>query len=767
MTITETPQAPAAPPAPRRPKTIWIVLALGIVVFLLGGAGGSYQSKLQEVLKQDNTAFLPESADSTKVANAAPGFNSVQTIPGFVVYQREGGLTADDRAKIGRDTAALRDVEGVAADGVAAVQPRNDSRAVAAIAVPLIAKRGDETVKFEDLGTFEEKILDTAKRNAPEGLQIYEAGPAGLIGAFSSAFEGLDTNLLFAALGVVFIVLLIVYRSPALPFIPLIAAGLALGAASIVIYNLAKNGTITLDGQSQGILSVLVVGAGTDYALLFISRFREELHEFASPLDAIIAAWRGTVAPIAASAVTVILGLICLSFADLKSTAGLGPVCAIGIAATALVMLFVLPLMLLFFGRFVHWLWPVGWVLLALDFKKRRVLDARWLFWPKRPALDPEINLLQTHGVWGRFADWLSRHARRSWIVTTVLLLLCIIGIGTLRTDGLSTAEGFTGKPAAVTGQEIYDANFDQGAGAPIQILTPAATVDEVIAKAKTVDGIRADGVCVQVDFAKVQAAVKAGGGAAAAGALSGNGCPPANLQVQPKDGQLLVNAPLTVSYDSPAAYATVDRMRAALREVDGARSYVGGQSAATADVRVASRDDRNLIIPIVLAVILVVLAFVLRAIVAPVLLIATVVLSFLAALGVSAIFFNHVFDFANSNPDFPLFAFVFLVALGIDYNIFLMTRVREEALQVGTRAGVTRGLAVTGGVITSAGLVLAATFVVLGIVPLVFLAQLGFTVAFGVLLDTIVVRSILVPALSYDIGKKIWWPGKLARATD
>ncbi|MCW2656190.1 MAG: hypothetical protein JWR06_383, partial [Jatrophihabitans sp.] len=271
-----------------------------------------------------------------------------------------------------------------------------------------------------------------------------------------------------------------------------------------------------------------------------------------------------------------------------------------------------------------------------------------------------------------------------------------------------------------------------------------------------------ASAVCVQIDYAKAAAAFKKNPQAATGAATS---CPPTALQVDPRDGKTLVTATLTDSYDTQPAYDTVKRIRSAVDKIDGADALVGGSSAVNLDIQDASRHDRNLIIPVVLLVILVVLGLVLRSLLAPVLLVASVVLSFAASLGVSAIFFNHVFHFANADPAFPLFAFVFLVALGIDYNIFLMTRVREETLEHGTRQGIVRGLAVTGGVITSAGIVLAATFVVLGVLPIVFLAEIGFAVAFGVLLDTILVRSIIVPALSYDIGKKIWWPSKLAAA--
>jgi RND superfamily putative drug exporter len=434
----------------------------------------------------------------------------------------------------------------------------------------------------------------------------------------------------------------------------------------------------------------------------------------------------------------VILGLICLTFAELNSTAGLGPVCAIGIFCTLVVMLTVLPALL--------------------------VVSGRWIFWPKRPRVDHRTDILQVHGVWGRFSKSLAVHYRRGWLGAGLVLVACLIGIVTLKTDGLPTEKGFTNKPEAITGQEIYNKNFNKGAGAPAVILTAADKADEVKSAVGRVKGVVPEQVCVATDFQAVARAVKANPQAAAS-IFDANGCAAADYQVKPQDGQTLVNATLTSAYDTPAAYDTVKRIRAAVEGVSGAHALVGGQSAINLDVQDASRHDRNLIIPLVLVVILLVLAVVLRALIAPLILIATVVLSFVASLGVSAIVFNHVFHFANADPAFPLFAFVFLVALGIDYNIFLMTRVREETLEFGTKQGIVRGLAVTGGVITSAGLVLAATFVVLGVLPIVFLAEIGFTVAFGVLLDTVVVRSILVPALGHEIGKKIWWPSKLAAA--
>ncbi len=484
-----------------------------------------------------------------------------------------------------------------------------------------------------------------------------------------------------------------------------------------------------------------MIGAGTDYALLLIARYREELHFHDNRFDAMIKAWRESAPAITASAVTVILGLLCLGFSQLNSNKSLGPVAAIGIACTYLVMMTFLPVTLSAVGR--------------------------WVFWPRKPKTDGATDLA-THGLWGRIADVVGRRDRTAWIGAAALLAaLFAVGIGSLQTDGLTATENFTNEPDAVRGQALYDANFDQGAGAPAVVTTNASAVGSVIAAAEGVEGVRQGpgSVCVQVDLGKVKALLQNSGGTVAQQLPPG--CPPSLLNVVPIDGRTVVNVALADSYDSPEALRTVERLRDTLHAVPGADALVGGSSAATLDVQTASVHDRNLIIPIVLVVIFIVLAVLLRALLTPLILIGTVVLSFAATLGVCGFFFTHVFHFAGADQSFPLFAFVFLVALGIDYNIFLMTRVREETRKHGTRSGVLRGLAVTGGVITSAGVVLAGTFAVLGVLPLVFLAEVGFAVAFGVLLDTIIVRSVLVPALSHDIGKPIWWPSRLARAED
>jgi RND superfamily putative drug exporter len=734
VTDNEPGVAPAG--APRRTRGVYLVAAIGVLWFLFGLAGGSAEGKLGEVQKNDQAAYLPNSAESTKVNTEQQKFQLVQTIPSFVVYERKSGLTPADKAKISADAQAVRGIAGVAADQVRPPQFAADGK-VANVTVPLIGKNGKVSVDGNELVKVEKKVLATARANAPDGLTIHSAGAGGLLAAFIDSFNGLDGSLLIAAGIVVILILLIVYRSPVLWFFPLFSATLALGAAALIIYPLAKHNVITLNGQSQGILSVLVIGAGTDYALLLVSRYREELHNYDSRVAAMTKAWRGAAPAIGASAMTVIIGLLCLTLGELNSDRSLGPVCAIGIACTVGVMLTFLPAFLVLFGR--------------------------WVFWPRVPHVDHQADIA-THGAWGRFAGAIGRHPRRSWIGGTVVLLACVAAIGGLKTGGLTVTDSFTTNPDALQGQRIFDRSFEQGAGAPANITAAAQQSGPVLAAVGRVPGVdkRPGSVCVATDFDKVAKLAQAG----QLPNLS-VGCAPPALQLQPVNGRILINANLVDRYDTPQATTTVKAIRNAVHAIPGAHALVGGSTAINYDTQQASRHDRNLIIPIVLLVIMIVLGLVLRAIVAPLLLIASVVLSFAAALGVSALVFNHVFHFANADPAFPLFAFVFLVALGIDYNIFLMTRVREEALTHGTRTGVLRGLAVTGGVITSAGVVLAATFTVLGVLPIVFLAELGFAVAFGVLLDTILVRSIVVPALSHDIGRRIWWPSKLARAAE
>jgi putative drug exporter of the RND superfamily len=739
MTDVKAPPVSGSPTGKRRqlPRglPVFSVLAVAILALLAGGAGGSYQGKLAEVQKNDNASYLPGSAESTKVLKESAKFNKIENVPGFMIFHRPGGLTADDRAAAAKAAGTVARTSGIDTNALTPPQTSSDGTTIA-LFTPLVAKQDGKDVQFDKIAKLEQKVVDDTTVGLPEGLKAYPAGQAGLFLAFSDAFAGADSTLLLAALGVVIIILLFVYRSPVLWVFPILSAVLALGLSSIVIYFLAKHDVVTLNGQSAGIMPVLVLGAGTDYALLLTSRYREELHVYPNRFDAMIKAWRGSAPAIVASAVTVILGLLCLSFSSLESDKSLGPVGAISIACTLILSMSFLPVAL--------------------------ALAGRWVFWPRKPRVDQQLDLA-SHGFWARVASKVDSNRRPAWVGVVLVLGICLIGLGSLNAHGFNTAQGFTDTPDAVVGQNLFVAKFGQDASTPAVITTNAGSVDAVIAAVSKVPGvdIKPGAVCVQVDYPKLAAAAKSGTVPPSAG------CAPASVQVQPIDGRTIVNATLSDAFDSRAAYATVSRLRDAVHAVPGADAQVGGASAATLDVQNASVHDRNLIIPIVLLVIFLVLALLLRAIVAPVLLILTVVFSFGAALGISALAFDHLFHFAGADPSFPLFTFVFLVALGIDYNIFLMTRIREESVRHGTRVGISRGLTVTGGVITSAGLVLAATFAVLGVLPIVFLAELGFAVAVGVLMDTILVRSVLVPALSADIGKKIWWPSKLAQGAD
>jgi putative drug exporter of the RND superfamily len=482
-----------------------------------------------------------------------------------------------------------------------------------------------------------------------------------------------------------------------------LTAGGALVSSQAVIYLLAKHAGLTVNAQSAGILTVLVFGAGTDYALLLIARYREELRRHEDRHEAMAFALRRAGPAIIASAATVAIGMLCLLVAEMNSTKGLGPVAAIGIGVGLLAMITLLPALLVICGR--------------------------WLFWPARPkfgTVDPTA-----HGVWARVGGAIARRPRTVWVTTAVVLGALAFGVLDLKADGLTAEDSFVGKPDSIVGAEVLGRHFPAGTGQPVVVISTAAGAERTQAAFAGTPGI-----------ADVTPPVVKGDRAYLTGTL--------------------VDPP-----DSTAAEATVDRVRAAVHKVEGAQAIVGGQTAIILDIKRAAGHDNTRIIPLVLLVVLAILALLLRSIVAPLLLVATVVLSFATALGVSALVFHHVLGFEGADTSLPLFVFVFLVALGIDYNIFLMTRVREEASQHGTRQGAIVGLAATGGVITSAGLVLAGTFAALGTLPVVAFAEIGFAVAFGVMLDTIVVRSILVTALNLDIGRWIWWPSRLTAIRD
>jgi RND superfamily putative drug exporter len=676
----------------RRTKYLIIVFWLAVLAVAAPLAG-----KLTGAEKNDAKSWLPGAAESTQVLDAQANFTSPNTIPAVIVYERPTGLTPADQAKIAADArtfAANPDLDGkitgpaVSADGKAAQ-----------VLVPLnLGSNG-----WNKAADAVDKIKNTA--SGVPGLAVHVTGPAGNAADSSKAFEGIDSTLLFGTIAVVVIILLFTYRSPVLWLLPVVSAGVALTCAQGVIYLLAAHTGLTVNAQSAGILTVLVFGAGTDYALLLVARYREELRRHADRHEAMGVALHRAGPAIIASGATVTISMLCLLLADTNSTKGLGPVAAIGIVVGLAVMLTLLPALLVTVGR--------------------------WIFWPTRPtygSVEPT-----TRGVWSRIGRRIARAPRTTWIVTGLVLAVTGVGIVQLDANGLTNAESFVGKPDSVVGEQVLARHFVAGAGSPVVVVANAAQAGPVRAAFAGTSGI---------DAATVT--------------------PPAV-----KNGVAYLQGTLTAQADSRAADRTIDRVRNNVHAVPDADAKVGGNTAINLDVQRAARHDRNLIIPIVLLVVFVILGLLLRAILSPLLLVATVVLSFAAAMGASALVFRHVFGFGGADTSFPLFVFVFLVALGIDYNIFLMTRVREETVRYGTRPAALIGLSATGGVITSAGLVLAGTFAVLATLPVVAFAEIGFAVAFGVLLDTIIVRSVLVTALNLDIGAAIWWPSALARKPD
>lgn len=707
-------------------RTGWALFLIPVVLivvwFGVGGIGGPYFGKISEVADNNQTSYLPSSSDSTQVADLQKKFTDSDAIPAVIVYVNDGGLTQQDRSFIDGRVQALAKVSGVAGGGSPA-QFSTDGKA-AEIFVPVL--------DTDEAAATVEELRTVVADGIPPGLSGYVTGPAGQLADITEAFGGIDTSLVLVAALAVFVILVIVYRSPLLPILVLVTSLLALSAAILVVFFLAKGGFLTLNGQVQGILFILGIGAATDYSLLYVSRYRESLRDHEGRWDATRAALKGTFEPVLASAATVTAGLLCLLLSDLNSNKALGPVAAIGIGFAFLAAMTLLPALLMLTGRAA--------------------------FWPRRPQFGsphPDRDGDSPKGIWPRVSRTIKAHPRRVWVIPAVVLLAAAAGMLQLRASGVPQSDFVLGDTSAKQGQQVLGEHFPSGSGSPALIVAPEGELDDVARAVLNVQGIDA-------------LAVDATGTPAGTLPVTADGVQsspvPGSASAAPKvvEGKVLLEATLTQSAESDAAEQTVQRMRDDVSGIGGV--LIGGVTATTIDTNAAAVHDRDLIIPVVLVVILFLLMLLLRSILAPVLLILTVLLSFGATLGVSAVVFNHVLDFPGADPAVPLYGFIFLVALGVDYNIFLMTRVREESILHGTREGVIRGLMITGSVISSAGIVLAATFAALGVIPVLFLAQLAFIVAFGVLLDTLVVRSLLVPALSYDIGRRIWWPSKLSR---
>ena len=707
-------------------KALWIAIVSIIAWLAIGGFSGQAFSKISNVQENDNSAFLPQNAESTQASKITVKFSAQDSnvLPTLLLLVGEVNPQTNPEkfAAVSEFAAGLSQkvlpesgkalgtyfAPGVPLQAI----PAPDGKA-ALINVQLNTDVAAENINNEPaLPLIVEFIRSEMKKSfEAKKIESFVTGPGGIFADLFDAFGSIDTTLLRTTLIVVAIILILVYRSPILWILPLFTAGTALGLGTMIVYYLAKNNVIDLNGQTQGILDVLVLGAATDYSLLLISRYREELHHHESRFESMRIALRGVAEPIIASGSTVIAGLMVLLLSDLSSNRGLGPVGSIGIASAMLAALTLLPALLVVFGR--------------------------WIFWPKVPRFDDVDEKLS--GVWSKVGSLVDRRPKPIWI-TTALVLIVFAGLSTtLKSDGLSQTEAFTSRTDSVVGLEKLGEHFPSGEGSPVEVIVKQSDIATVSESLKKIPNIAQVAPLTVKDPISQKPTDK----------------------VLVVDGKVLLYATLAVAADSKEARELIPVIRKEVKKIDSS-ILVGGQSAVNYDIDESSRRDNRVIIPIVLLLIALILGLLLRSIFAAGLLLVTVVLSFLATLGVCALVFEHVFGFAGTDASFPLFAFVFLVALGIDYNIFLMTRVREEAQKIGTRAGMIKGLTVTGGVITSAGVVLAATFGVLGVLPLVFLAEIGFAVAFGVLLDTIVVRSLLVPALVRIIGPKIWWPSKL-----
>ncbi|MCW2952559.1 MAG: hypothetical protein JWQ48_1729 [Conexibacter sp.] len=676
----------------RRGKWIVALAWLGVAA-----VAGSVATRFHDAQDNDPASYLPGNAESSKaLAQVKQITGRDELTPAVVVFHRAGGLRAADR----RTVVAARETlnaelprDGVQATGAA---PSHDGQA--ALLVFGLRLRNSQRA----LDAAVQKIKHVVHDRAPPGLQVAVSGAAGSSYDAEQVFSSVNGTLLLVTVALIFVLLLIIYRSPIFWFIPLLAVAVAEVCSEGLGYLLTLAG-VTVNAEAAGILTVLVFGAGTDYALLLVSRYREELRRHRDHHDAMRAAL-GLAGPvIAASACTVILALFCLLAARANGTRGLGPVAATGIALSLLSALTLLPALLAICGRRI--------------------------FWPFVPECTGESADERGVRRWTAIAGRVDRGHRSIALIATAALSVMCLGVLSLDT-GLTSGNSFRGNVESVAGQHTIAAHYPAGMSAPAQVVVPRGR-----------------------PVAAVEAAVARAPGVAAVG------------PVQHGTASSVFTATLTANPSSQSAFDVIAPLRTAAKAAGGSGTLVGGPTAQEVDQRAAATRDTKVIVPMILLVVFAVLGLMLRALVAPVLLIATVLLSYGAALGTGAFLFGHAFGYPGEDPSLVLFTFLFLVALGVDYNIFLMARVREEALGLGTRRGVIRGLAMTGPVITSAGIVLAGTFAALASLPLIGFTELGFVIAFGVLLDTLLVRTILVPALVIELDRRVWWPSALARS--
>ncbi|MFD9965523.1 MMPL family transporter [Amycolatopsis sp. NPDC058986] len=678
----------AALPSGRRGKWVTLVawILLLIPAFSLAGMLGSAQ-------KNDISAWLPSSSESARFVAAAQKFGSGGTMPASVVYSRPGGLRPADVEKANADAAVFQRLEDVTGK-VQLPLVADDLEAVETVVPVRVGESG-----WTGIAKVVDRLKAVAAANG-DGLVSHVTGPGGYAADSGRAFGDADL-LMIVAVVVVVAILLFTYRSPTLWLLPVISAVAAVFTSEAVIAVLAKYAGVVVNSQSSFILSVLVFGAATDYALLLIARYREELLVHFDRHEAMARALRRSGPAIFASAATVAVSLLVLLLATVNSTQGLGPVCAVGIVVALLAMTTLLPALLVICGR--------------------------WVFWPVKPsfgALPPSRA-----GVWGRVSTFVAAKPRWIWAGTAAVLGSFALAMIGMHAEGIPQDRQFTKVTEAVLGDQLQSRHFPAGAGNPICTVVSSSTSDEVR---------------LALSLLPTVATV---------------------VQLDAKDGRTLVLATPRAGAGSPEALATARQVRDVVHGVKGADAQVGGGPAITLDMQDGAARDAWVVIPAILLVVFGILVLLLRAVIAPLVLVGTVVLSYGATMGISVLVFDHVFHFGGMDAAFPLQAFTFLVALGVDYNIFLVTRVREESLRTGTRRGALTGLTATGGVITSAGLVLAGTFAAMASLPMVFAAELGFTVALGVLIDTFVVRSVLVTALTLDLGEAMWWPRRVKPA--
>ncbi|MEA2373511.1 MAG: putative drug exporter of the superfamily [Solirubrobacteraceae bacterium] len=672
---------------------------LALVWLLAAAMAGSVSSRFQAAQKNDPASYLPGSAESSRALTRITRISGGDVItPAVIVFHRAAGLIHADVGTISADRAALND--RLPKTGVPAGVPFRSNDGTAALLSFGLRLHDDDKALSNEV-----KLIRDVVHRAPAGLDARVTGPAGSSYDAAQVFKSINGTLLLVTVSLIFVLLVLIYRSPIFWFIPLLAVGFAEIASQGIGYLLTRQG-ITVNGQSAGILTVLVFGAGTDYALLLVSRYREELRRHPDRHDAMRLTLQRVGPVIFASGATVIAALLCLLAAQVNGTRGLGPIAAMGVALAILSALTLLPALLLIFGRRA--------------------------FWPFVPRYESQDADPAVRGVWRGIGDRLERRHRPVAIGVLALLVILCAGILSLNTS-LTSGNGYRGTVESKVGQKLLGAHYPAGASAPVQIV-----------------------VSDQTKVAAVETALAASPGASRGPAALG--------PVLSRNGDSVFDLTLAADPSSQRAFDLIAPLRQVARAAGGPGTLVGGTTAQERDLRSASTRDRSVVVPMILIVVFLILALLLRAVVAPAVLIATVLLSYGAALGTGVLLFNHVFHYPGEDPSLVLFTFLFLVALGVDYNIFLMARVREEAQRADTRQGVIRGLAVTGAVITSAGIVLAGTFSALASLPLVSFTEIGFVIAFGVLLDTFLVRTILVPALVLELDRRVWWPSSLGR---